>query len=111
MKNTIIIFCLFVSILNGYEKQTACLQYENKGYWSKKYKITGLVYSGSELYGILPYHNIDILKYYFVVFWNNNEASIIKINNLYTGGEILYNMNGIDQNGIEWKLSSQYFCY
>lgn len=47
MKNTIIIFCLFVSILNGYEKQTACLQYENQGYWSKKYKITGLVYSRS----------------------------------------------------------------
>ena len=111
MKKVMLLFCLILSLSYGDEEQTACLQSKTQNSWSKKYKINGLVYSGIELYGILPFQKIDVLKYYFIVFWSNNETSIIKINIPYFGGEILYNLRGVDQNGIEWRLSNPHFCY
>lgn len=48
-----------------------------------------------------------------VIWWDKGQASIIKINDIYVAGGMLFNTNGIDQNGRQWQISdnSYGFCY
>lgn len=109
MKKIFIILFFIFSFSFSYDKMVACLQYKQNHSWQKKYKVTGLMYKGSE--SITRNYSFDIFEYYYVVFWNNKEVSIIKIDDIYFGGKIMFDLNGVDQNGIKWKISSKDFCY
>lgn len=101
---------------NAYEVKNVCAKYMTNYSWSKAYQVQTQIYSGQELNQATgnPYFGqYDMFSHYAVIWWDRGQASIIKINDIYVAGGMLFNSNGIDQNGRQWQLSdnSYGFCY
>lgn len=112
MKVKIILILLIISNICAYEKQNACVSYQTSNGWSKKYKIKGFVYDGLELNGAIgSISRFESFRKYFVIFWNNSEASFIKFQSYYLGGIIMFDYISVDENGHQWKIGSPDFCF
>lgn len=102
---------IFTLTLFAYEQQTACVAYRTQNSWSSKYKVNGFIYSGHELNTKIRSLNFDSLKRYFVIFWCIGEASIIKIDDFYLGGRIIFDLKGFDERGVGWMISPPNSCF
>ena len=111
MKKLYLVFMLFTVCFSA-DKQTVCASYETQNGWSKKYKIQGHFYDGFELNvatNSLKYSSIDK---YMIIFWDKGEASVIKIKDIFFVGQTIANsIKGVDQNGIQWKIYNEYYCF
>lgn len=114
---------LFLFLLNSwfnpshaYEVKNICAKYMTNYSWSKSYQVQTQIYTGQELNQATgnPYFgNYDMFSHYAVVWWDKGQASIIKINDIYVAGGMLFNTNGTDQQGRQWQLSDSSYgvCY
>lgn len=105
---------LFASQANAYEVKKVCAKYQTNYSWSQPYQVQTQIYSGQELNQATgnPFGNYDMFSHYAVIWWDKGQASIIKINDIYVAGGILFNSNGTDQNGRAWQLSDNNgFCF
>ena len=101
---------------HAYEVKNVCAKYMTNYRWSKSYQVQTQIYTGQELNQATgnPYlGNYDMFSHYAVIWWDKGQASIIKINDIYVAGGMLFNTNGIVQNGRQWQISdnSYGFCY
>ena len=101
---------------HAYEVKNVCAKYMTNYRWSKSYQVQTQIYTGQELNqatGNPFFGNYDMFSHYAVIWWDRGQASIIKINDIYVAGGMLFNTNGIDQNGRQWQISdnSYGFCY
>lgn len=76
---------------------------------SKAYNVIGVLIDGSELNNVT--HSFDYYSYdkFLVIFWDKDQASIIKANNNYDidpdSGEVSYSWaDGIDKRGVKWEF-------
>lgn len=111
---TFVLIMLFVNYCFAEVREDICVQYEiresfNSG-WSKKYKVEGIFYDGSELNFKLRTLEFNSFDSYLAVFWDRDEVSLIQLESKYYGS-IIGDSYGIDQRGIKWKISDGYMCY
>ncbi len=108
-------FALWLSPSHAYEVKNVCAKYQTNYSWSKAYQVQAQIYTGQELNQATgnPYWgNYDMFSHYAVIWWQQGQASIIKLN-FHVAGGILLNSQGTDQNGRGWQLSDSSYgiCY
>lgn len=108
-------FVLWSSLSHTYEVKNVCAKYQTNYSWSKTYQVQAQIYTGQELNQATgnPYWgNYDMFSHYAVIWWQQGQASIIKLN-FHVAGGILLNSQGTDQNGRGWQLSDSSYgvCY
>lgn len=116
----LIIFSGFFSF-NIYAKcvKDAQVKYKQQHGWSKKYSVEVTFMTGSELNSATNTYNYSSYSVYGIIFWGNNEASVIKISSFtLCGFEVtcdcissMYDLKGVDQDGDEWNICLSNFCY
>lgn len=117
-----LLIALLISFNTSAKFVKSCIaQYLTEDGWSKKYTVDVSFLSGSELNEATNSFNHDIYKVYAVIFWDNNETTIIKIST-FTGGcgsivkescitNLVMDLKGTDQDGDTWKICARDFCY
>ena len=86
------------------DKVEACAKYETQDGWSHGYQVEARVGYGSDLNEATGTLNYQAFATYVVIFWAQNQASVIKLN--FGFGMLSYiESEGIDQEGRHWKVS------
>jgi hypothetical protein len=100
-------------------RQPCRAKYETSLGWSQYYDVECIYVSGNELLMATGDLRFDMLKTYVVIFWAQNQASVIKIEELTSCGmeategcaTLLGNVHGPDQEGRRWELCQEGFCF
>lgn len=95
---------------NKSKRQTLCVKYQTQNGWSKGYSVEVNVLKGSTLNQKTNSYSYESYATYGVIFWDNDQASIIKLN-YYMGSFTAYGTQGVDQRGRKWQLSKTTMCY
>ena len=101
------LFTSFASAIDVYEQ--IMVRYTSTG---ACYKVDVHVYSGRELNDAIGSMDYRPLSSYAVVFWSQDEVSIIKLNS-YLGSLTAFGHKGVDQDGREYMIhnaSPSSFC-
>lgn len=98
---------------NAYEVKNVCAKYQTNYSWSPSYQVQAQIYSGQELNQATGrFNQFDFISHYAVIWWQNAQPSVIKINSPYVAGMMLFNTSGNDQQGRQWQISDNNgFCY
>ena len=92
----------------AYEVVDVCATYSNTG---KNYAVQGNIYKGSELNSETNSFNYMPLSTYVVIFWSNEQASVIKLDSYY-GTLFHYGTSGQDQRGYPWTIKKGHtYCW
>lgn len=104
---------LFTGIANSAEKQEACVKYEKESGWSKGYSVEATVISGSELNSAVgSYTRFQSYATYAVVFWDDDQASVLKLPSMSMGSLPMLESVVKDQYGRKWKIKEgNTFCF
>jgi len=123
MKSIIILLTLFlcVHLAAKAEYTTECkAKYKTSSGWSKLYTVDVSFLTGSELNTATNSFKYRTSSVYAVIFWGQNEASVIELTNfLICGFEVSESciknhygdFQGKDQDGDEWNICRGYICY
>ena len=88
-------------------KERVCAKYESTG---KAYQVDATVATGTDLNNATHTFNYDAFETYAVIFWDQGQASVIKLE--YSFGNISpIGSDGTDQQGNRWNVSTSSFCY
>ena len=104
---TLALTCV-VSPSEASEKATVCARYEAQYGWSKGYKVEATITSGTELNRATRTFDYDSLSKYVVIFWDQDEVTVIKMSWPYLGPIA---QQGEDQRGVKWEVSKTTICY
>jgi hypothetical protein len=90
------------------EQVDICAVYSNSG---KSYHVTATAIRGSELNQATHSFNYNAFGNYIVIFWAENQASVIEMNGFGSVPGIMQ-QNGTDQEGRSWDISrySPMYC-
>ena len=103
------LFILFFSSnLIAIEKDVVCIKYQTQSGWSQAYEVEGTILKGFDLNRLTMSNAYKPLVTYVVVFWENNQATIIESDSLMI---TLMESNGVDQNGVTWKVKKGGISY
>lgn len=99
--------------------QTCKVKYRANYGYSKYYTIDVTFLTGREINKATKSYDYDSYSKYAVIFWGENQASIIKIDNyLSCSNEFTrsclpsyQNITGEDQEGKKWEICTQSSCY
>ncbi len=125
MKSTKVIFLLLVmfcinSLAYGEYRQVCKAKYMRQSGWSEYYTVEVNFLTGSELNKATQSFDYDGFATYGVIFWDEGEASVIKISSfLSCGMEVtercitgaILNLDGKDQQGVKWEICKKNMCY
>lgn len=101
-------------------RRIAKVKYQADYGWSKIYTVEVTFLSGFELNSATKTFNYSSYSVYAVIFWGNNEASVIKLSTiLLCGTEVtrdcientLLDLQGYDQVGDKWNICIKDFCF
>ncbi len=92
------------------DRETVCVKYETNTGWSKGYRVNAHILKGSELNERTRTYDYSPYSTYVVVFWDEGEASILKLD-FYFGSISSIGNSAEDQYGRKWKVSKSSFCY
>jgi hypothetical protein len=84
------------------EQVDICAVYSNTG---RSYHVTAIAISGSELNGATHTFNYNSLGHYIVIFWSQDQASVIEMSGISTMPSVIQ-QNGTDQEGRSWEIST-----
>lgn len=99
--------------------QSAKVRYSTSEGQSKWYTVDVNFLTGLELNTATSSFRYNAFKSYAVVFWGNDQASVILINSpiMFCSGEftnsclpIFGRMKGTDQQNTEWEVCTALFC-
>lgn len=96
--------------LNTQNQIPLCVKYQKQYGWSKGYSVDVNVIKGSTLNRKTGTYDYDSYATYAVIFWSNDQASVIKLN-YYSGSFTATGTHGVDQQGRQWKLAKTNLCY
>ena len=103
-KISIFLLTIFISInAHAYRVLDVCATYANTG---KSYTVQGNIYSGSELNSKTGSSNYNFTSTYVVIFWSDNQASVIELD-YYYGSLNLMGSSGRDQQGYRWNIKER----
>lgn len=123
MKRILICLCLLLAVTTFAEakyRQVCIAQYQTQYGWSKKYEVEVTFMTGFELNqatGSMRYKSTAV---YAIIFWGQGQASVIQLSNfLLCGYEVdracivnsIGDLKGTDQDGDEWKICKDSFCF
>lgn len=100
--------------------QTCKVKYKNNYNWSEYYTVDVVFMSGSELNRATSTFDYETFSVYAIVFWDDDEASVIKISSFTACGlevkqncisNLIYNLEGEDQQGRAWEVCTRNLCY
>ncbi|MEK7224262.1 MAG: hypothetical protein AAB221_01080 [Bacteroidota bacterium] len=122
MKKLVLIalFFLFFSNLYAKYRQVCTAQYMTQEGWSKKYQIEVTFMTGYELNNATNTYKYSMYSVYAIIFWAQGQASVIKLTNFFVCGletnkncitSVIGNLKGSDQDGDEWKICKDDFCF
>jgi hypothetical protein len=79
---------------------------------NKSYVVQGHFVSGYQLVSAThDYSKWKTYAYYFAIFWNQDQATILEMPSMYTSVLPLIGTDVTDQEGRPWSISSQtLFC-
>ena len=103
-------FLIFLSF-NAYavEILDVCATYLNSG---KRYKVEGHLLNGSELNQRTNSYKYESWSTYLVIFWSNDQATIIKLDFHIGSGLSPFGEKGKDQRGYPWQVSEGHlYCW
>lgn len=117
----ILIFCMTFS-LDTYAKcsRDAKAKYQTQSGWSKPYSVEVSFMTGHELNQATGTFNYSAGSVYAIIFWDQGEASIIKLSNtLLCGFEVtcdcidntVTDLQGYDQDGDKWNICTSGYCF
>lgn len=113
MKSPLLSMCLAVALVaiatstHSAEVMKICAKYKASG---KQYKVDGHAMTGQELNEKTQTFNYSSFSKYVVVFWGPEQASVIKL--AFSFGPSIYAMDGVDQQGREWEISTNTtYCF
>jgi len=96
------------------------VSYETEDGWSRKYDVECTYMTGFELNTATSTFNYQGFSTYAVVFWSQNQASVIRLTNTFFCGmetsdgcvTSFSTVRGVDKPGRTWKvcLQDQIFC-
>lgn len=91
------------------EAEQLCIRYKTTTGWSQSYDMAASMMSGVELIKVTNDHQrFASNKRYAVVFWQQDQATIIEMSTLYSAGGLpLLDENVKDIDGNEWKLRAR----
>ena len=123
MKRVILIIlisiCLF-GISNAKHTKQCKVKYKVEYGWSKTYTVDVTFLTGSELNSATGTYNYSSYSVYAVIFWAQNEATVIKIRNILLCGMkvtqscidgIIGDLQGYDQDDDYWNICTGDFCF
>lgn len=120
-KLVITFFILFYSIIACAKYiQTSKVKYKKNYDWSEYYTVDVTYMSGMELNSATKTFNYDSYSTYAIIFWDKDEATIIKISTFTgCGSEVKQscitnkysNLEGEDQEGRNWEICTRTYCY
>ena len=92
------------------DRATVCAKYQTQNGWSDPYQVQATIEDGSELNAATSSLNYQAFSKYVVIFWAQNQASVIKLDNAF--GLYAAYQEGIDQEGRHWQVAQGYgICY
>lgn len=117
------VMCMFLCI--NQESTAKCrrnakVKYETQEGWSKLYSVEVQFLTGYELNDATGTFNYTVYSIYAVIFWDKNQASVIKLSTyLVCGSEVdcdcinssFVDLEGYDQDGNKWKICVSNFCF
>jgi hypothetical protein len=86
----------------GEERVDVCAVYSDTG---RTYHVNAIFATGSDLNQTTHTFNYNVLGRYIVIFWAQNQASVIQMNALF-GGPSYISSIGFDQEGRSWQISA-----
>jgi len=89
------------------EEIKVCARYETSNGWSKGYSVQARKLTGSEMNRATSSFNYESWSTYVVIFWDNDQASVIKMDMPYLSA---IGLQGIDQEGRKWEIAKTSFC-
>jgi hypothetical protein len=123
MKKIILTFLVVLFVIGTADakySQTCKVKYKKDYGWSDYYTVEVKFMSGTELNRATNSFNYDSFTAYAIIFWGQNEASIIKISS-FTGCGLevtqncisnkVTNLEGEDQQGRDWEVCSNNYCF
>lgn len=105
---TSIVIVFFAIFFTGnesysYEVRRVCAEYENTG---SKYNVEVSLIKGDELNQRTQTLDYDIFAEYATIFWNSQQATVIKLNDSFCTDLSFGQCEGEDQNGDLWRIES-----
>jgi hypothetical protein len=110
---TALVAALFASFVStpavASERVEICAQYTATQH---SYHVNAISVRGSELNSETHSFNYNSLSYYIVIFWAQDQASVIEMNSPFFGQPTPFGADGSDQQGRAWQISSYapYVC-
>lgn len=95
---------------NSGQRQEVCAKYQTRSGWSQGYIVTATVIDGSDLNTETGSYNYDPSATYAVIFWDQGEASVLKLQS-YSEGITAYGTSATDRQGRSWQVSESSVCY
>ena len=94
-------------------REACTVRYETESGWSTGYQVQCIYITGAELNSATTTFKYQVFDTYAVVFWKQNEASVIRLKGLFVCGMEASNqcasmtympITGTDQQGRTWKV-------
>ncbi len=117
---TILTILLLIGTLEAKYTQTCKVKYKINYGWSKYYTVEVTFMSGTELNRATKTFNYAGFTTYAIIFWDKDEASVIKISSFTgCGTEVkqscitnkVTNFKGEDQQGRGWEICTKSYCF
>lgn len=112
-KLSLLVFSFLLSKAAYAETQeSVCLKYKKEYGWSPSYSVEAKIMSGADLSSVTgKYMRFRAFSTYAVVFWDNDQATILELPTSSLGSVPSFSTSVKDQEGREWKISqSNGFC-
>ncbi|WP_108472861.1 hypothetical protein [Rhodanobacter thiooxydans] len=98
---------LLAGTVHASERATVCAKYAVNYGWSSGYKVEATIARGNELNQSTHTLNYNGLSTYVVIFWAQDQASVIEMSFPYLGP---VEQEGTDQEGKRWTVAKSNFC-
>lgn len=117
---TILTVLFFIGVSDAKYVQTCKVKYKRNYDWSDYYTVEVTFMSGTELNRATKTFDYDGFSTYAIIFWDKDEASVIKISSFTgCGTEVsqsciankVTNLEGEDQQGRTWEVCTKNYCY
>jgi len=95
---------------NSGEDAKVCVKYQTQYGWSKGYSVQGTIIKGSDLNRATGTYKYKYASTYVVVFWDQDEASILELQN-FIGTLTSVQVNAKDQQNRYWKVAKTDYCF
>lgn len=92
----------FITPAIAMERVDICARYSAT---AKSYHVSAISETGSELNQATNSFNYNSLGHYIIIFWGQNQASIIEMSSIFFGLTYIPS-NGTDQEGRSWEISA-----